>query len=103
MMIPQPSRNADDSLKRLQDSLQYKRSQQRELTERLVHLENDCQLQQRKATLLMEENKALQSELRQKDREINNLKAQQELAEQQIQLTVKSLERQLREKQAEIE
>ena len=51
----------------------------------------------------MEENKALQSELRQKDREINNMRAQQDLAEQQVQLTVKSLERQLREKQAEIE
>ena len=44
-----PSRNNDqhmshDSVKRLQDSLHYKRSQQKELTEKLVHLENDCQL-----------------------------------------------------------
>ena len=65
----------NDQVKGLKDSLQYKRSQQKELSERLVHLENDCQLQHRKAAILMEENKNLQSELRQKDREMQNLKA----------------------------
>jgi hypothetical protein len=51
----------------------------------------------------MEENKSLHSDLRQKDREIKNLRAQQELAQQQLNLNIKSLERQLREKQAEVE
>lgn len=57
-------------MKRLQDSLNYKRQQKKELTEKLVHMENDCLLQTRKAAMLIEENKALQRDLRQKEREL---------------------------------
>jgi len=46
-------------MKRLQDSLSYKRAQKKDLSEKVVHLENDCILQTRKALMVMEENKSL--------------------------------------------
>ena len=40
----------------------------------MVHLENDCILQTKKASMLLEENKTLQRDLRLKDRELHSLK-----------------------------
>lgn len=63
-----------ESVKRLQDALAYKKNQKKELTEKLIHLENDCHLQSKKAAMLMEENKSLREDLRKKDREILELR-----------------------------
>eukprot|EP00347_Sterkiella_histriomuscorum_P004237 403361220 len=92
-----------DSIKRLQDALSYKRHQKKELTEKIVHLENDIHLQQRKAAMLMEENKTVREELRNKDKELKSLQSKSNEKVNQFELQNRKLEGSFKEKQQEIE
>lgn len=50
--------------------MNYKRAQKKDLTERLVLIENEKTVSSRKAQILIEENKSLQTDIRVKEREI---------------------------------
>lgn len=58
-----------------------------------MQVENEKTLSSRKAQLLIEENKSLQTDLRVKEREIQTLKMQAELNDKQEQLKERTLER----------
>ncbi|CDW77669.1 UNKNOWN [Stylonychia lemnae] len=91
-----------DNIKRLQDALSYKRSQKKDLAEKLIHLENDCHLQQRKANMLMEENKQLRDDLKDKDRKLKQLKVKEQEQEALVTAQARGYESQINERQLEI-
>lgn len=81
----------------------YKKHQKKELNEKLVHLENDIHLQKRKEAMMMEENKTLKEDLRNKNKEVKELKSEQAALQNQIKLLSLKCEHLNTEKQSETE
>lgn len=92
-----------ETIRRLQEALQYKKLQKKELNEKLVHLENDIHLQKRKEAMMMDENKQLKEELRNKNKDNKEIKAEVHKLENQLKISNQRNEHITHEKQNELD